>query len=314
MVEARDASQRYLDTYRSYARMAARRQGAPLRQTNSLFERVGRDLSDAQAAYEQAQRDEAKAAAALSDLREEADRLSTREQTLRESPEMRSAGELARAADDARRATDRVSEAERAAEHAGRRAAEQAARLVDAESRESDADALLAGARQTAAEHARGARIERAFDDDVNTALERDDRPDDAELRRRAEELGARQQRAIETVGGLLDAWEAATRELAAGRVQTEQLASEHGELTERREGSAAELVGASGGYVRAVRAHLESADELETCRPRGDARGPGALGRDPGRHQPGRSRRRGSQPLGVRGARGRARCGGCRA
>jgi uncharacterized protein (TIGR02680 family) len=268
MIEARDASQRYLDTYRSYSCMAARRQGAPLRQSNSLFERVGRDLSEAQAAYEQAQRDEVQAAATLSDLREEADRLSTREQTLRESPEMRSAGELARAAEDARRATERVTEAERAAEKVGRRGADQAVRLADAESRESDADTLLTSARQTAAEHARAARIEHAFADEVDTVLGRDDRPDDAELQRRAEDLGARQQRAIETVGGLLDAWEAATRELAAGRVQTEQLASEHGELTARREASAAELADVSNDYVRAVRAHLEAADELRLAEP----------------------------------------------
>ena len=48
MVETRDASERYLGTYRAYARMASRRRAAPLRSTQATFDRVSRDVTDAE--------------------------------------------------------------------------------------------------------------------------------------------------------------------------------------------------------------------------------------------------------------------------
>jgi hypothetical protein len=48
MIEARDASQRYLTTYRAYARMATRRRAGPVRQTQTVFDRVHPELAEAE--------------------------------------------------------------------------------------------------------------------------------------------------------------------------------------------------------------------------------------------------------------------------
>jgi len=55
MEQARDASVRYLDTYRAYARIACRRRAGPPRHAQSTFDRVSRELADAQAAHHRAQ-------------------------------------------------------------------------------------------------------------------------------------------------------------------------------------------------------------------------------------------------------------------
>src|SRR5438270_10763027 len=46
MIEARDASQRYLTTYRAYARMATRRRASPVRQAQTVFDRISRELAE----------------------------------------------------------------------------------------------------------------------------------------------------------------------------------------------------------------------------------------------------------------------------
>ncbi len=78
MVEARDASVRYLQTYRAYAQMATRRRAAPLRQTQSTFDRVSRELAEAQVAHQRAQAERARTTAVLNELRAEENLLRTR--------------------------------------------------------------------------------------------------------------------------------------------------------------------------------------------------------------------------------------------
>jgi uncharacterized protein (TIGR02680 family) len=260
MIEARDASVRYLETYRVYAQMATRRRAAPLRQTQSTFDRVSRELAEAQAAHQGAQAERARATAALAELRAEDNVLRTRQQALRDSPEARSARELARAAEEARVATGRVAEATAASERLERRVTSLSTRLADADARRAHADAELVTARQGAIDHAGAARVERPFTDDVAQALEDVERD---ELRRRAEQIGNRQQSAIDRVRTLIASWEESRRELAHARQRTEQLASEEGDLADRRTHAVAELSGTSVGYVTAVREHLEAATEL---------------------------------------------------
>ncbi|MGH2895054.1 MAG: TIGR02680 family protein, partial [Solirubrobacteraceae bacterium] len=78
MVEARDASQRYLSTYRAYARMASRRRAAPLRQAQTVFDRVGRELAEAEEQHARAQAELAHARDTLEALRGERSRLEAR--------------------------------------------------------------------------------------------------------------------------------------------------------------------------------------------------------------------------------------------
>ena len=57
MIEARDASDTYLDTYRSYAQIACRRRAAPSRRAQTSFDRVSRELADAEEALSRARRE-----------------------------------------------------------------------------------------------------------------------------------------------------------------------------------------------------------------------------------------------------------------
>ena len=104
MVEARDASERYLTTYRAYARMATRRRAAPVRQAQTVFDRVSRELGEAEEQHARAQAELAQARETLDALRAERTRLDARRQALQDDPAARSARELHRAAEEAEQA------------------------------------------------------------------------------------------------------------------------------------------------------------------------------------------------------------------
>ncbi len=260
MVEARDASARYLGIYTSYARIACRRRAAPLRQAQSTLDRVSRELAEAQAAWQQAQAELALAEQALRTLRAEEDRLRARGQALRESPEARSARELALAAEDARLAGLRAGQAQVALGRASERLALMTERLTAADAKRADADAELDRARAEAREHAVRARIGSQFLHTVDELIEAHDRDD---LRRRAAGLAEAQQRSIDRVRGLLGEAAQRLRELGAARERHEQLASEQAQVAERREQAVGSLDAVGRAYVHAAREHLEAAVEL---------------------------------------------------
>ena len=256
MIEARDASERYLTTYRAYARMATRRRAAPVRQAQTVFDRVSRDLGEAEEQHARAQADLAEASKTLEELRAEHARLQAREQALQDDPAARSARELRRAAQEAEQAERRQAEAKRAVEREEQRIAELRERLAEAESDAADAVAELDATRAEAAEHGDRAHIGAPLAETLTEA-------DPAELRRRAETLVARRQRAIERVRTLRRAWERARDVLAEARTSTERLVSEHAEVTARRDDARTQVRATAAGYVRAVRSHLAAASEL---------------------------------------------------
>ncbi len=260
MEQARDASVRYLDTYRAYARIACRRRAGPPRHAQSTFDRVSRELADAQVAHHRAQSELEQATAALGVLRAQDDRLRARQQALRESPEARSARELERAEQDARGAAERARQAQSAVSRAEERLAEQSRRLAEADLRGVQADGALAQARGAAAEQARAACVERAFADGVDGAIDAADRDG---LRRCAGALADGQQRAIDRVRKLLKAMAECRRALVAARERGEELASEQAELAGRREHASRELAEVARGYLGRVREQLEAASEL---------------------------------------------------
>jgi uncharacterized protein (TIGR02680 family) len=260
MVQARDAATVYLDTYRHYARIACRRRAAPPRRSQTVFDRVSRELAEAQAAYETARVELAQAQEALVALRTEQERLRARERALHESPEARSARELQRAAEDARRATELAAGAKSAHEQALARVQQQQQRLADADTRAAQAGEELARARAAAAEQALAAGIATAFDEAVDSALGVPERATDVtELRRRAEQLLERQQRAIDHLAALLAASAERRRELLAARERQEERASEATALAERRE-QAGKLVAEAGRELaRAARLYTDT-------------------------------------------------------
>jgi uncharacterized protein (TIGR02680 family) len=250
MIEARDASERYLTTYRAYARMATRRRAAPVRQAQTAFDRVSRDLGEAEEQHARGRADLARARQTLEELRGEQTRLHARRQALQDDPAARSARELRRAAAEAEQADRRRAEAQRTVKRAEQRLAELRDRLAEAQSDEADAVSELEAMRAEADEHADRAGVGA----EALTGVD---------ARRRSETLIARRRAAIDRVRALCGSWERARDAVAEARTSTERLASEHAEATARRDDARTRVREAAAGYVRAARAQLAAASEL---------------------------------------------------
>jgi uncharacterized protein (TIGR02680 family) len=260
MVQARDAANTYLHTYRHYARIACRRRATPPRRSQTAFDRVSRELAEAQEAHGRARAELSQATDALASLRSEQERLRARERALRESPEARSARDLEGAAEDARRAAERAAGAKSAHEQALSRVERHKQRQAHADSGARQAEQELEGVRAFATEHAHAAGIATVYAESVDSAIDRSPATDVPELRRRAAQLVERQQRAVEHLGTLLEAAADCRRELLDARKRQQERASEVAALAERRE-QASELVAeAARNLVRAARVYIETA------------------------------------------------------
>ncbi|MHB8693746.1 MAG: TIGR02680 family protein [Solirubrobacteraceae bacterium] len=260
MIEARDASQRYLTTYRAYARMATRRRATPVRQAQTVFERMSRDLTEAEEQHARAQAELAQARETLDALRLEQTTLEAHRQALEDDPAARSARELRRAADDAAAAGRRFEEAQSAVDRIAKRVVQLRTRLAEATAEAESATTDLASVHTVATEHADSARIAAAIAEALSEAIAG---PDPSAPRGRSETLVARQQTAIDRVRTLMQRWEQSRVALASARASTEQLVAEHAGETARRD-EASEVVRAAGvEYARGVRAHLNDASEL---------------------------------------------------
>ncbi len=256
MVEARDASERYMTTYRAYARMATRRRAGPVRQAQTAFDRVSRELGEAEEQHARAQAELVYARDTLHALRAERARLDARRQALQDDPAARSARELRRATEEAEQAGERHAEAHTAVERLDDRIDELRDRVNAAEAEKAGATSEVAALRSQAADCGNRARIAAPLTEALVAA-------DPAEMRRRTEALAARQSIAIDRVRELLRRWEQSRDALALARGRTEQLGSEHAGVTARRDDALAHLRDASTRYARSVRAHLAAADEL---------------------------------------------------
>jgi uncharacterized protein (TIGR02680 family) len=168
MVEARDAAERYLSTYRDYARIACRRRAAPPRKAQTEFDRVSRELSGAQAAQQKAGAELHEAQTTLTALQAEEQRLRVRERALRESPEARSARELERAAEEARATAERAGQARMLHERGGELLERSRQRLGEARERAAGAGDTLVQARAAAVEQALAAGIASAFAEQID--------------------------------------------------------------------------------------------------------------------------------------------------
>jgi len=288
MVEARDAAAEYLDTYRHYARIACRRRAELPRRAQREFDQVSRGLADAEAAHQKAGTELQAAESVLAELRSDEERLRTRQSALRESPEARSARELERAAEEARRTGEQTNQTQSIHDRGVERLAQQQQRLAEAEARKARTEEDLLGARAAVIEQARIARLADVFTERVDRVIEMaseigatagkvaastaaaEDSPasihtstptmDVIELRRRAEDLADRQERALEHLRALLATLEGCQRALSAARERHEELASEAAMLAEQREQAVKRLAETGREVVHAARAYTELA------------------------------------------------------
>ena len=256
MTEAHEASQRYLATYRAYARMATRRRAAPLRRTQTVVERLSRELADAEQEHRGAVEELATARAELVTLRTEQAKLSARQEVLRADPLMRSAHELRRAREDAEAAERQRQELQSALQRLSDQIAARQARVSEASAELSEATAARETISQRAHAHAQGAAIGAQFAEAMSTRALSD-------LPRVVSELSARQHAGIRRVETLLRRWEEAQRALVSARHGTEQRERELAGVAERRDEAQQHLRGRSDDYARDIRAHLDDSTEL---------------------------------------------------
>jgi hypothetical protein len=278
MDEARRAAQSFLGHYRRYARIASRRRAALPRRAQSAYEAINRDLTDAHAAFATAEEALLAAEAALSELDQERGRLRAREDALRTGQD----------AQDARRLHEVRQEAGRSAADAERSAADRDAAAGQLASRQAKAAAAASrlGAaedaartvRQAAAQAAVGAGVGRAHADSIDARIgARIDaggppvatlEQHHAGLRREAEQIADRQQRAVAHVEGLLRAADDAQRAVAEARRKLDELESHAAELADRRRAADQAVAERAAAHVAAMRAHLDALTELRVGDP----------------------------------------------
>ncbi|WP_158895335.1 TIGR02680 family protein [Amycolatopsis anabasis] len=261
MTEAHGAAKSFLGHYRRYARIAARRRAALPRNAQAVYRRVSEELSAADADFHRAGAALQAAKDRLTDLATARNRLQARDGALRASPEMRSAGELERAANDAKRLDEEATRLDRERQRTARALGTRKERFADAERRLDSAREALVAARQATGSAAAAARIAEPHTQRIDAAL--DDDPDLRDLRRVAEQIADRQQRAIGHVRELIAAQEQAGRVLADARRRVAELETEMSELTDRRTDADTVLAERGGELVSAVRGHLDVAVEL---------------------------------------------------
>ncbi|MDA2806640.1 TIGR02680 family protein [Nocardiopsis suaedae] len=275
MVDAQRAATRFLDHYRTYARVAAARKAAPPRDRNSKYETLRDERRDAEGRHAEAHRAVEAADGELEELRVEGVRLGAEERALREAPEMRSARELERAGAEATRVGKQKEAARRDAEHANKVVADAEKRVGAAREREEAAERALsiaveeartqAAAAGIAAEHAR-----------VEEHLDRQDDEEASETgamsaaRREATELTDRRERALARVDDLVREAEAS----AARRRQAEERLTEAEESTAERERERTVAQQAldheKHALLSEVRDYLRSCTELRLADPEG--------------------------------------------
>ncbi|QGK70721.1 TIGR02680 family protein [Allosaccharopolyspora coralli] len=261
MTEAREAATSFLSHYRRYARIAARRRARQPRDAQTGYERVNRDLSAAEADHTAAEEQLEAAKSRVQELTNARTQLQAKEGALRASPEMRSAQELERSSEEVRRRTDEAQRLAGERDKSRNRLATRREQHTSAESRLAGTREELTTRRQSATEVASTARIADSHTEHVDTPLEGHAEP--AAVRRAAEQLRDRQQRAVDHVDALLNDVDTADRKLADAQRRSAELDTEAGELAERTESADNAVEQRGADLVTAVRAHLDGATEL---------------------------------------------------
>ena len=271
MIEAHTSARSFLGHYRRYAAVAARRRAALPRNAQQGYEKARTALAAAEQAHDQAEQALTAARERLAALEVDEQRLRSRKEVLAARPEMRDGARLRAAAELAQRL---ARDAERAAGDERTAAATVTARArkhTDATGRAEQAGEQFTRRRVATAEAAEQARLQAAHRSGVDGVLEGGPPPADpelAELRRTADELAARQERAVRHVESLLAEDDRAQRAVVEARAEVERLGVAEAELAQRRTDADAAVVAAGRALVDAARAHLEGLCELDVAEP----------------------------------------------
>ncbi|WP_150240999.1 TIGR02680 family protein [Nocardiopsis quinghaiensis] len=261
MADAERASSAFLDHYRHYARVAARRAARPPRREHSRYERLTSERTAALAAREQAQVDLDRIEARSGELASSTARLRGQDQSLRRSPEMDSARELDRAREEAVRSARRSEQASVDAARARGDAARARQRSDQADRDAERAGLDLERTREQALRSAREAGLAEQHRDAVDRALPEHAGP----ARRDAEDLVRRRIRALDHTAALLRAVDEAQGHHLRARTRLEDAETELADLGRNRAEAEHDLDAAARDHVASVRDHLGSCAELRT-------------------------------------------------
>ncbi|MFM9609330.1 TIGR02680 family protein [Streptomyces niveiscabiei] len=259
--EAERAASAFLDHYRRYARVAARRRARLPRHEHARYEQLGRDLAQAQTDRAGAEEERELIAGRIADLEESATRLTAQDAALREGPEMRSARELEQAAAGARRTADELRRAEADREQAAQAHTRALGRFETAGRRLTAAEEQVADTLGRAREAASAARL----DGEVRT-----EGAPGPELRRMAEESVARRRRTLDHVEELAARAEEAAAERRAAARRLDEAQSEAGHTARRQAQAESAATEAGRELVVSVREHLDVCEELAPADPVG--------------------------------------------
>lgn len=234
--EARRAATRFLEHYRRYAAVSAKRKAAAPRRTHSRYEQLSRDLTEAEDRHDAAEAELARLGESLDELAARRRILGARREALRESPEMRDAERLKQMGEEARRLDEHATRYER---ERRRLAADVLRRRQDADRARENADEAageLDAARERSRAAARAARCEQDHLDVIGRdagawdADSWDAAPVAARLpaaRRAADALAVRQEQAVAELERLHKAVEQARSRLATARAEVDRLTGE---------------------------------------------------------------------------------------
>ncbi len=255
MVAAERAASAFLQHYRRYAQVAARRRASGPRVRHSRYEALRTELTAADEDFEASSAALAEAESHLDALDEHRAGLRARDEALRARPEMRSARELEQAAGLAERTGRDAERAEADRLRAEDELARFAARLGAARSRAGAADGAQAAALARTAEAAAAAGVEREHSERVADPLAGGEVPETAQ--RGAAAFSDRRARSVALVEEHLAAVqdtlrerERALRRLEDADGELEHHAASHAEAEESAEAAARE-------HLSAVRAHF---------------------------------------------------------
>ncbi|WP_229712935.1 TIGR02680 family protein [Streptomyces fuscichromogenes] len=251
--EAEQASSAFLDHYRRYARIAARRRARLPRAEHARYEHLQRELARAQTDHDRAVTDRNEAQDRAVALAERAARLSAQEAALRSGPEMRDARALDQAAADASRTAGDAARSEADRRQAAEAHTRARGRLATATNRLTAAQDALDDIEGRVADSATVARIDIPQTSGAPTPA----------LRRAADEATASRRRAVDLVETLVTAAESAEGARKAARLRADEADEEAGhsaELLAEAEETAKE---AGHALVAVVREKLSAFVEL---------------------------------------------------
>ncbi|MFJ9173886.1 TIGR02680 family protein [Streptomyces sp. NPDC102360] len=261
--EAEHAASAFLDHYRRYARVAARRRARLPRSEHARYEHLGRDLAHAQEERDDAARERAEADARIAELEETETRLTAQDTALRAGPEMRSARELERAAQEAGRTAAAHTQAAADRDRAARAHTRALDRLGAAQNRSDAAAAQVNRTLAQAQEHARAAALDGEPDIERAGATVQ-------EMQQAADDALARRRRTVDHVERLVRGAEQADAERSAAQRRLDDAAAELDQHRARQAEAEDAVTEAGLGLVHRVREHLDACTELRVADPVG--------------------------------------------